>query len=109
MKILVIAIAALLAGSTPVQGKVKMSGYLTSGLKGDPDGESFYKVRLKFKSKRVDGIRAVAAIDGESDDDHLGMKDAYIDIKEGAGRILIGQAKKRFGLEYEEGKKEREE
>lgn len=88
-------------------GEPEWSGFVATGVKANPDGESFSEARLRLKTDRKDGARAVAAIEARSDAEDPQLIDAYIDLKVADSRFYLGQAKKRFGLEYDWGRNKR--
>ena len=98
----------LLLPLKPAKGKpVKLSGWIETGLKATPSGESFSGGRVKIKTKRKMGARGVLSYEANTSETSS-LKDAYIDYKlDDSQKVQMGQAKKRFGYEYDTGKLKR--
>src|SRR5690606_29181088 len=63
---------------------------------------------LEIKTDRKKSIRGVFDLRVKADDNGLKVRDLYVDWKgQSRQRAILGQAKKRFGIEYQRNMEER--
>lgn len=95
----------------PVSEKVKIDGFVRSMFEAEnfKDGDTFHEARLEVKTKRRRGIRGEFEVDFRTKNDDLQVNEALLDKKWDNGmRMKVGYDLKRFGLEYEESRLERQ-
>jgi len=111
--LLILPVSKASAADFKFDGSVSIGGR----VKGDKSGEAQHEAKLDLSTKRKDGTRAVIELEGESDDDRVKLREAFIDHRfAGDGEkdadtaqstLVFGQTKKILGLEYENGDKAR--
>lgn len=95
----------------PISEKFKLDGFVRTNFAAEnfKDGETFHEARVEIKSKRRRGIRAEIEVDYRTKNDDIQINEALIDKKWDDGlRLKVGYDFKRFGLEYEESRLERQ-
>lgn len=103
-------VAALVGTGLPALAKprVGVSGVVASSFEARSRTGPELEAELRFKTKRVQGLRAVVKFEGQYFRDSVELEDGYLDYKyDESLRIQLGVNKKRVGLEYEQGRRRR--
>ncbi len=83
---------------------IKLDGRLDVGfkIKGTENGSSEVEAKLKLKTKRRKGTRAVMRLEASYEEREAYIQEGFIDHKfKNGNRLEFGLNRKRFGLEYE--------
>lgn len=106
----IIANALLLLAREPnaAAEDVDVSGTIAAGYEVDDNPEPEAEAEVELETERHGGLRGVIQVEGRYFQGHVFVEDAYLDHKISERlRLQLGVNKKRLGLEYEQGRRER--
>lgn len=102
------AVAVAVPGTVNADGPVRFSGVVASSYEARARTGPEADVEIRLKTRRVDGVRAVAKIEARYFRDSVELEDGYLDYRlSDRLKIQLGLNKKRLGLEYEQSRRER--
>jgi hypothetical protein len=103
-----VIVAAMVTSAALAKDNVKLSGVVRAGYEVRERVGPQAEVEVRFKTRRVHGTRGVVKMEGRYFRDSVDIERAFIEHEVNkALEFRVGLDKKRLGLEYEQGNRQR--